>query len=463
METDAEQELAYAFGGAKLGDSGSATDSLWKVAALNYNSRRKLGAPFDEALDGKLGSVYTMLTEALMCRGDWKRLPALRDKSTDEVRLPNSFHLLLATAQGKGIRWGRLGYGIWPPPLVNYYRGFEVLTRKGRLDKLLKRAAQESEGGWPRGMPASLCTADALAGGGIWQLSPEGFVFDPTKADKQPYGALAAAMDADPDQAWIVKPSDGSKGENIIILTTFEEVEAYLLTLEGLVRTGEQISSTVVQRYVENPLLLEQGRRKFDVRCWVLLDSDFRVHLYRQGVLRTSSVAYDSDLGNRFAHLTNHCIAAEHADYGRFEPTNEIFYEAFDQELGLRFPQRAGTSGSVLESTLLPQIRRQVVQCFLAARQQLESHSEYYRPFQLFGFDFLIDDTLKVWLCEINASPAVAEQLLPGLVSALVRSALDPFCTPQCEAALPPPAVGRPGVRHYLEAFEQIYDPGAEA
>ena len=61
------------------------------------------------------------------------------------------------------------------------------------------------------------------------------------------------------------------------------------------------------------------------MRCWVLVDSAFNVHLYRHGVLRTSAVAYDaSDLGNRHAHLTNHCIAATHDDYGKFEPTNEM-------------------------------------------------------------------------------------------------------------------------------------------
>jgi len=29
--------------------------------------------------------------------------------------------------------------------------------------------------------------------------------------------------------------------------------------------------------------------------------------------------------------------------------------------------------------------------------------------FQLFGFDFLIDDTMKVWLVEVNGAPACAQ------------------------------------------------------
>ena len=38
--------------------------------------------------------------------------------------------LLLGTAQGKGLKWAQLGRGMWPPPLVNYYRNFECITRK---------------------------------------------------------------------------------------------------------------------------------------------------------------------------------------------------------------------------------------------------------------------------------------------------------------------------------------------
>ena len=45
----------------------------WKLAALNYNTSRAPGSAYDESMDGKLGSVYTALTERLVGRGDWKR------------------------------------------------------------------------------------------------------------------------------------------------------------------------------------------------------------------------------------------------------------------------------------------------------------------------------------------------------------------------------------------------------
>ena len=46
----------------------------------------------------------------------------------------------------------------------------------------------------------------------------------------------------------------------------------------------------VVQRYIENPLLL--GGRKFDIRQYVLLTPDLRCYMYRDSYVRTSATPY---------------------------------------------------------------------------------------------------------------------------------------------------------------------------
>jgi len=267
---------------------------------------------------------------------------------------------------------------------------------------------------------------------------------------------------------WILKPSDGCKGNNITIVSEIDEIEAHLAAEEAKAAAGEAVSSWVVQRYISNPLLLEGGGRKFDMRCWVLLDAEYNIHLYRQGVLRTSAVAYDaSDLTNRFAHLTNHCIAVEHAEYGKFEATNEMWFAQFDEELSRRFPEQAkAAGGSLLQGRLLPQIKRQVVQTMLAARERLEGSGDYYRPFHLFGYDFLVDSDLRVWLCEINASPAVAEHLLPAFVKSLVASAVDPFFPPVPELfkhELPAAEKAAAAAAARGEGFEKVYSSKAAA
>ncbi len=413
-------------------------DGAYSLAALNYNAKRERFSAYDEAADGKLGSVYTRVTDVLLSRGDWDRRPALRNKATGELKLPSSYHLLLGTAQGKGVPWGRLGYGVWPPPLVNYCRGFEVLTRKGKLVGTLQSARDECGGGWPEEMPPELTRGAAVpAGAEPWELAPTAFVFHPSKGDANPREefrrAFAAAATAGGPNLWVLKPSEGAKGEGIFILSDLDEIEAHLERQEARSAEGEAVSSWVVQRYVHNPLLLSSGDRKFDMRCWVLVDATYSVFLYRQGVLRVASAPYvRDDVGNRFSHLTNHCIATQHADYGKYEPTNEIFYDAFDAELCERFPHvdAAAAGGSVLEAAVLPQIRRHVVQSLLAARATLEHDPEYYRSFQVFGYDFILDDDLRVHLCEVNASPAVADELLPKFARALVAEAIDPHLPP---------------------------------
>ena len=87
--------------------------------------------------------------------------------------------------------------------------------------------------------------------------------------------------------------------------------------------------------------------------------------------------------------------------------------------------QFAGQAGrpageKILDEVILPQFKRIVLDSLEAARGKMESGSDYYRSFHLFGYDFLIDADLKAWLCEINASPAVAEELMPKLVRDLI-------------------------------------------
>lgn len=462
-------------------ERGPGQPSPWQIAAVNYNETRVPGSAYCEATDGKLGSVYTALTETLVMRGDWNRLFAERDRATDVVQLPDTFNLLLGTAQGKGIAWNRLGYGIWPPPLANYVHGFESLTRKGRLVRTLAAAREAYAGRLPPEMPRELASGAALGSAtDPWDICPVSFVFSaaPSRLAANPYEQLRDAVARDPSAMWILKPTDGCKGEGIVIRRGWKKIAAELSEHAASGANGERSSAPAppprnfspsppcmcIQRYIGNPLLLERGRRKFDIRCWVLIDAEYGIHLFDQGVLRVSSVPYDpSDVSNRYSHLTNHCIAATHGDYGKYEPTNELFYPAFDAELNARFPQAAARAGgSVLHGLLIPQMKRMVVQTLLAARGNLRVATDYYSAFQLLGYDFLIDDELRAWLCEINASPAVADELLAGLVDALIQSAVDPYCPP-IEALIQSTRGGRTPARREADGgritgrFERLY------
>ena len=140
---------------------------------------------------------------------------------------------------------------------------------------------------------------------------------------------------------------------------------------------------------------------------------DYTILRHKEGVVRVGAVKYDlSDLSDNHVHLSNHCIAATHPDYGKYEgePTNEVFFARFRLWLAEAKP------GTDFDRDVLPQIDRITTHTLLAAKHELET-ADYQAAttvsFQLWGLDFLLDADCGVTLLEANVSPACADGLLP--------------------------------------------------
>ena len=72
-----------------------------------------------------------------------------------------------------------------------------------------------------------------------------------------------------------------------------------------------------------------------------------------------------------------------------------------------------------------PQIKNQITQVFEAAGPNLigEIRSDY-NGFELLGFDFMLDDTLKLYLIECNTNPCL-ETAQSTLLQRLIPNVLD--------------------------------------
>nr|XP_048316015.1 tubulin--tyrosine ligase [Myodes glareolus] len=225
---------------------------------------------------------------------------------------------------------------------------------------------------------------------------------------------------------WIAKSSAGAKGEGILISSEATELLDFI---------DNQGQVHVIQKYLERPLLLEPGHRKFDIRSWVLVDHQYNIYLYREGVLRTASEPYHvNNFQDKTCHLTNHCIQKEFSkNYGKYEEGNEMFFEEFNRYL-------SSALNTTLESNILPQIKHIIRSCLMSVEPAISTRHLPYQSFQLFGFDFMVDEELKVWLIEVNGAPACAQKLYAELCQGIVDIAISSVFSPPDTEQVPQPA-----------------------
>lgn len=55
--------------------------------------------------------------------------------------------------------------------------------------------------------------------------------------------------------------------------------------------------------------------------------------------------------------------------------------------------------------------------CLTCIEATISTKHLSYQSFQLFGFDFMVDESFKVWLIEINGAPACAQSVVVQILS----------------------------------------------
>ncbi|XP_046578237.1 tubulin--tyrosine ligase-like [Haliotis rubra] len=348
-------------------------------------------------------SVYTAVAKYLQTREDksWKKVPK------DSTR----FNLMLGDRNK--LPYSKLGQIRGLTQVVNYYRGSDVICRKASLVRTLKDYCEEQKLRMFEWMPTSFviyppCDQEVVVIG-------EEKLVRQRRSRSDERDQLKKCAERAPHVIWIAKSSNGAKGDGI-------QISSDVGSLVQMV--DSQKKAYVIQQYIDSPLLLSGGR-KFDIRCWVLIDATYTIYLYREGVLRTASEEYEPDrLDHLTAHLTNHALQQELSEnFGKYEVGNEMFYDEFDSFLQDKY-------GVGLDTAILPQIRSIVKTCLGIVQSKLNTTGLDYWSFQLLGFDFMVDSDLKVWLLEVNGAPACAQKLLSGLVQSLVETAIDPVFVP---------------------------------
>ncbi|NXS36914.1 TTLL5 polyglutamylase, partial [Pomatostomus ruficeps] len=198
---------------------------------------------------------------------------------------------------------------------------------------------------------------------------------------------------------WIVKPVASSRGRGV-----------YLINNPNQIVVEDNI---LVSRYISNPLLIDDF--KFDVRLYVLVTSydPLVIYLYEEGLARFATVRYDQaskNIKNQFMHLTNYSVNKKSGDYVSCDdPEVEDYGNKWSMSAMLRYLKQEGRDTAALMANVEDLIIKTVVSAELSIASACKSFLSHRGScFELYGFDVLIDDTLKPWLLEVNLSPSLA-------------------------------------------------------
>ncbi|XP_021272147.1 probable tubulin polyglutamylase TTLL9 isoform X3 [Numida meleagris] len=202
-----------------------------------------------------------------------------------------------------------------------------------------------------------------------------------------------------PGTTWIMKPVGRSQGKGIFLFRKLKDIFDW--KADGG-RTNEQkdetqIETYVAQRYIENPYLI--GGRKFDLRVYILVTSFIPLNawLYRDGFARFSSMRFTlNSIDDHYVHLTNVAVQKTAPDY---DPEKGCKWMI--QQLRQYLTAKHGT-GSV--EVLFADMDNIFIKSLQSVQKVIISDKHC---FELYGYDILIDQDLKPWLLEVNASPSL--------------------------------------------------------
>ena len=144
---------------------------------------------------------------------------------------------------------------------------------------------------------------------------------------------------------------------------------------------------------------------------------------------RTSSKPFDLDkLYSKYVHLTNDAIQKDSEDYGKFENGNKMSINDFQRYLDVNHPDKSVN----FMRDMFSRMERLVTDSFRSVAKKIDSN-RVSNSFEIFGYDFMIDEDFQVVLIEANTNPSLEiccplmSRIVPELLDNSFRIALDPL------------------------------------
>lgn len=289
----------------------------------------------------------------------------------------------------------QINSAVYPRQRINHYPKSSEITKKDHLFRHLRRM---------RGVYGALYDFSPVTFG----LPNEYVKFCQYFADERERWEAArdkASGDAEtasvgPAPTYICKPSDLSRGRKIFVFRDIGD-----LTYD---------CSSVVQRYIDRPLLIHGHKVDFRVYVLVTCFQPLRAYIYDDLLARFSVEKYDlQNVDNIFAHLTNYSVNKNSTVFDDYKPGIGVGCKWTGAQVRSYFAERG-----VDFKLLWGRVETLVCLTLLSIASQVPPMPQC---FELYGFDVMFDQDFKPWLIEVNFSPALAVE---GDVDDTVKRAL---------------------------------------
>ena len=273
---------------------------------------------------------------------------------------------------------------------INHFRNHYELTRKDLLVKNVKRMIKiiEKEYGKSEGLKFEFISTSYV-------LPQEHALFQ-EEFKRNPC-------------VWIMKPVGRAQGKGIFLINKISQISQWRKDPrlpqnidKSLKDPTEEPEAYIVQKYIENPYLI--GGKKFDIRAYALVTSYYPlvVYIHRNGFCRFSNFQFSmnaKDISNLYIHATNVAVQKTSPNYDGDKGCKWLLRNLKNYLLSRHDVNQV--------TDLFTEMEALMVRSLMSVQKVMINDKHC---FEVYGYDILIDENLKPWLLEVNASPSLTAE-----------------------------------------------------
>ena len=223
---------------------------------------------------------------------------------------------------------------------------------------------------------------------------------------------------------WLIKRINLNRGREIKVLNDLEKI----INEINQIKSELKVKYIIIQKYIEKPLLY--CGRKFDIRIWVLFTyllkvNKFEAYVFKEGHLKASSEIFDLNNLDLFIHLTNYSVQKYNKNFSKNEIGNEISFNTFQKELDKNNKEKVNFKKDIFVKII------QIIGITANIAKNKINGFNRKNCFEIFGYDFILDEDYNPFLLEINTNPGyeisspLIEKLVPRMIDDALRLTID--------------------------------------